>query len=103
MDSEGTRRSIPANRRCGLECFVMSYAAAKPQHRGTVCLNWARTGLWGCRRVTGGTTRHQEQEPEHLVGNWTCGFSRKEENDLLSAGAFPHSLGISYSALTSAV
>ena len=30
-DSEGNRGADPANRGCGLDCFVMSYVAVKPQ------------------------------------------------------------------------
>ena len=35
----------------------MSERLAKHIFRGTVCVNCASTGLWGCHRATGGTTR----------------------------------------------
>jgi hypothetical protein len=36
----------------------------------TACLNWARAGLWGCRRVTAGTTRLLTLPT--LVSRFTC-------------------------------
>jgi hypothetical protein len=38
-------------------------------HRGTVCGNSARTGLWGGRRVTAGPTRRRNLMPGSQHGN----------------------------------